>query len=90
MQEEEDAIPQMVEDVRAGRMPRRKFMKAFAALGISAAGVSAVSSAVARRFKSLTELLMALKSWLNGPPRALIPAISLDYPPPTVPFPFVE
>src|SRR5579884_2003866 len=50
MQEEEytNTIPQMVEDVRAGRMARRKFMKALAALGISAAGVSAVSSATVR------------------------------------------
>jgi len=46
MQEEyTNTIPEMVEDVRAGRMPRRKFMKALTALGISAAGISAVSSA---------------------------------------------
>ena len=43
-----NTIPQMVEDVRAGRMPRRKFMKSLAGLGISAAGVSAVSSAAAQ------------------------------------------
>jgi len=46
--EHTNTIPQMVEDVRAGRMPRRKFMKSLTALGISAAGVSAVSSAAAQ------------------------------------------
>ena len=37
MQEEENTttIPQMVEEVRAGRMLRRNFMKTLAALGLS-------------------------------------------------------
>lgn len=48
MQEEEKTVPEMVDDVRAGRMARRNFMKVLAALGISAAGVSMVSSAAAR------------------------------------------
>jgi len=47
MQEEENTktIPQMVEDVRAGKMQRRRFIKALSALGISAAGVGALSAA---------------------------------------------
>lgn len=45
MQKEEyTTIPQMVEDVRAGRMPRRNFMRTLAALGLSAAGASAISA----------------------------------------------
>src|SRR5437764_4608869 len=41
-------IPQMVDDVRAGKMPRRRFMLALAALGISAAGISAIVAAASR------------------------------------------
>jgi steroid delta-isomerase-like uncharacterized protein len=50
MQEEEytKSVPEMVDDVRAGRMARRNFMKVLTALGISAAGVGLVSSAAAR------------------------------------------
>lgn len=40
-------IPQMVEDVRAGKLARRNFMKALASIGISATGVSAISAAAA-------------------------------------------
>nr|HET6903251.1 ester cyclase [Ktedonobacteraceae bacterium] len=49
MQEEENTttIPQMVEEVRAGRMLRRNFMKTLAALGLSAAGASTISAATA-------------------------------------------
>jgi steroid delta-isomerase-like uncharacterized protein len=49
MQEEAypKTIPQMVEDVREGKLPRRNFMKALAALGISAAGASAIAGAAA-------------------------------------------
>ena len=35
-------IPQMVEDVRVGKMPRRRLIRVLTALGISAAGVGAV------------------------------------------------
>jgi steroid delta-isomerase-like uncharacterized protein len=38
-------IPQMVDEVRAGTMPRRHFMKALASLGISAVGASTVAAA---------------------------------------------
>src|SRR5438067_12480385 len=47
--QEETTIPQMVEDVRAGRMPRRNFMKALAAIGISTAGIGAITAAAANR-----------------------------------------
>jgi steroid delta-isomerase-like uncharacterized protein len=42
---EDVAIPQMVEDVRAGKMPRRRLITALTALGISAVGVGAVVAA---------------------------------------------
>ncbi len=50
MQEEQytKSVPEMVDDVRAGRMARRKFMKVLTALGISAAGAGLVSSAAAK------------------------------------------
>src|SRR5204863_7840243 len=47
--QEETTIPQMVEDARAGRMPRRNFMKALAAIGISTAGIGAITAAAANR-----------------------------------------
>ncbi len=60
-----NTIPQMVEDVRAGRTPRRKFMKALTALGISAADVSMVSSAATQ---PLTSLKLAPMSPLDAQP----------------------
>jgi len=45
--EETITIPEMVEEVRAGRMLRRNFMKTLAALGLSAAGAGAISAAAA-------------------------------------------
>jgi steroid delta-isomerase-like uncharacterized protein len=42
MQEEEYTIPQMVEDVRIGKMPRRNFIKRLTTMGLSAAGISAI------------------------------------------------
>jgi steroid delta-isomerase-like uncharacterized protein len=48
MQEEQEyTIPQMVDDVRAGKMARRNFIKALTAMGISAAGVGAIVAAAA-------------------------------------------
>lgn len=52
--QEEYTIPQMVDDVRAGKMPRRHFMKTLTIMGISAAGVSAITAAAARSFSSTT------------------------------------
>lgn len=45
MQEEEFTIPQMVDEVRAGKMPRRLFMKRLAHMGITAVGVGAIVAA---------------------------------------------
>lgn len=63
MQEEEKAeqktqedvtIPQMVEDVRVGKMPRRRLITALTALGISAVGVGAVVAATEHAQNSKT------------------------------------
>lgn len=50
--ENKNTIPQMVEDVRAGKMPRRHFVKTLATMGISAAGVGAIAAAASRQFAS--------------------------------------
>jgi steroid delta-isomerase-like uncharacterized protein len=50
MEEEEYTIPQMVDDVRAGKMPRRKFITVLAAMGISVAGIGAITAAASRSF----------------------------------------
>jgi steroid delta-isomerase-like uncharacterized protein len=47
--QEEYTIPKMVDDVRAGKMQRRAFMKRLTLMGISAAGVGAIVSAAASR-----------------------------------------
>ncbi len=44
-EEQQNTISQMVEDVRAGRMPRRRFIKTLTTMGISAAGVGAIVAA---------------------------------------------
>jgi steroid delta-isomerase-like uncharacterized protein len=46
--QESALIPQMVDEVRQGKMPRRRLILALAALGISAAGVSAIVAAASR------------------------------------------
>ena len=43
--QEDVTIPQMVEDVRAGKMPRRRLIAALTALGISTVGVGAAVAA---------------------------------------------
>jgi steroid delta-isomerase-like uncharacterized protein len=54
MREEEYAIPEMVDDVRAGKMQRRQFIRRLALMGISAAGVGAiVAAAASRQFASM-------------------------------------
>lgn len=45
MQEEETTIPEMVDEVRSGKMGRRQFMKRLAQMGITAAGVGAIVAA---------------------------------------------
>jgi steroid delta-isomerase-like uncharacterized protein len=47
--QEVTTIPQMVELVRAGKLPRRRLIKALTAMGISAAGVSAVVATAATK-----------------------------------------
>ena len=42
MQEEQYTIPQMVEDVRMGKMPRRNFIKRLTTMGLSAASISVI------------------------------------------------
>ncbi len=49
MQEEEYTIPEMVDEVRAGKMQRRQFMKRLTLMGVSAAGVGAIAAAAASR-----------------------------------------
>jgi steroid delta-isomerase-like uncharacterized protein len=49
MHEEEYTIPEMVDDVRAGKMQRRQFMKRLTLMGVSAAGVGAIVAAAASR-----------------------------------------
>jgi steroid delta-isomerase-like uncharacterized protein len=44
-EEQEYTIPQMVEDVRSGKLLRRNFIKALTAMGISAAGVGVIVAA---------------------------------------------
>jgi steroid delta-isomerase-like uncharacterized protein len=45
-------IPQMVEDVRIGKMPRRRLIRALTALGISSLGVGAVVAAIEQQQNS--------------------------------------
>ena len=52
MQKQEYTIPQMVDDVRSGKMPRRRFFKALTAMGISTAGIGAIAAAASRSFSS--------------------------------------
>jgi steroid delta-isomerase-like uncharacterized protein len=54
MQEEKEyTIPEMVDEVRAGKMQRRQFIKRLTLMGISAAGIGAIAAAaVARPFVS--------------------------------------
>jgi len=51
--QEEYTIPQMVDDVRTGKMPRRRFIKTLTAMGISAAGIGAITAAAVRSFNSI-------------------------------------
>ena len=43
-EENTQSIPEMIDDVRAGKMPRRRFVKVLSAMGISAAGAAGVAS----------------------------------------------
>lgn len=45
MQEKQQTIPQMVDEVRAGKLPRRQFMRKLTAMGVSSVGVGAIVAA---------------------------------------------
>ncbi len=45
---ETTTIPEMVDEVRTGRLPRRAFIKTLAAMGVSAVGITAISASAAR------------------------------------------
>jgi steroid delta-isomerase-like uncharacterized protein len=49
MQGEEYTIPEMVDELREGKMQRRQFMKQLTLMGVSAAGVGAIVAAAASR-----------------------------------------
>jgi hypothetical protein len=49
MPEEEYTIPEMVDELREGKMQRRRFMKQLTLVGVSAAGVGAIVAATASR-----------------------------------------
>ena len=54
MQEEEYTLPQMVDEVRAGRMPRRDFMKKLTTMGITTVGISAIVASISSSSNSAT------------------------------------
>ena len=49
MQEGGYSIPEMVDEVREGKMQRRQFMKRLTLMGVSAAGVGAIVAAASSR-----------------------------------------
>jgi steroid delta-isomerase-like uncharacterized protein len=52
MQEEELTIPELVDEVRAGKMSRRQFVVLLSAAGISAVGIGAITAVAARSYFS--------------------------------------
>jgi steroid delta-isomerase-like uncharacterized protein len=90
MQEEEYTIPQMVEDVRTGKMPRRHFMKKLTTMGISTVGVGAIIAAVSSSSSAAataisaatdhpTQHLQRHDDHLTHQSRGNIPALHNDY-----------
>jgi steroid delta-isomerase-like uncharacterized protein len=57
MQEEVYTLPQMVDEVRAGRMPRRAFMKQLTTMGITTVGISAIVASISSSSTSATAAL---------------------------------
>ena len=49
---EEQTIPELVDDVRAGKLSRRQLMKRLAIMGVSAAGAGAIAAVAARQLSS--------------------------------------
>ena len=56
MDESEATIPQMVEDVRKGRMTRRRLMTTLTAMGISTVGVGAIVAAAVQQQNAASAL----------------------------------
>src|SRR2546426_10829522 len=86
MQEEEYTLPQMVDEVRAGRMPRRTFMKQLSTMGITTVGISAIiasissSSATATLADShATQHLQHHDNHLRHQARGNLHALNQDY-----------
>lgn len=90
MQEEEYTIPQMVEDVRTGKMPRRHFMKKLTTMGISTAGIGAIIAAVSSSSPAVataaehaldhpTQHLQRHDDHLAHQSRGNLPALNNDY-----------
>ena len=57
MQEEEFTLPQMVDEVRAGAMDRRDFMKKLTTMGITTVGISAIVASISTSSASTIETL---------------------------------
>ncbi|MGZ3646213.1 MAG: ester cyclase [Ktedonobacteraceae bacterium] len=57
MQEEEFTLPQMVDEVRAGAMDRRDFMKKLTTMGITTVGISAIIASISTSSASAVETL---------------------------------
>ncbi|HEX6482244.1 MAG TPA: ester cyclase [Ktedonobacteraceae bacterium] len=51
-QQQEHTIPEMVDDVRAGKMDRRTLIKRLTLMGLSAAGAGAIAEVAARQIAS--------------------------------------
>ena len=52
VEQEEQSIPEMVDDVRAGKMDRRTLIKTLTLMGLSAAGAGAIAEVAARQIAS--------------------------------------
>jgi steroid delta-isomerase-like uncharacterized protein len=52
IQQEDHTIPEMVDDVRAGKMDRRTLIKRLTVMGLSAAGAGAIAEVAARQISS--------------------------------------
>ncbi len=57
MQEDEYTLPQMVDEVRAGTMARRDFMKKLTTMGITTVGISAIIASISTSSASAVETL---------------------------------
>jgi steroid delta-isomerase-like uncharacterized protein len=55
MQEEDFTLPQMVDEVRAGTMDRRDFMKKLTTMGITTVGISAIVASISTSSASAIE-----------------------------------